>query len=197
MLLVLLAGCLTDLSAQSRSKKKKKKKKKEDTEERAPLKDHLWYGGTGQLGFNSFNGGSVFSIGVAPMVGYKIIEQVSIGPKFSVLFNSFKAQGYKSAGLFDLEAGGFVRARVFRGFFLQGELSNEWQQFPIFGIPPKIDKFTQERVNQRAGVGYNWGTGEGGWSSEIGVMYNFAVGNDPNSFQNPFELRFGFTYNFY
>lgn len=158
----------------------------------SPLKSKLWYGGGIQLGFSSYYGGNVFGFGLSPMVGYKIIEQVSIGPRVEVTYTSVKQPGFKAISLFDVDAGIFIRAKVFRGFFLQGELSNGWMQQPTgYGT----EKITTTRFNQRLGAGWNFGSGQGG-GSEIGIFYNFAIANDINAYENPLGYRFGFTWNF-
>lgn len=163
-------------------------------EERRPntLQSRLWYGGGVQLGFSGYNGISVFSFGISPMVGYKIIDQVSVGPRVEITYASLKQSGFKAIGLFDVDAGVFIRGKVYRGFFLQGELSNEWVQQAIAG---SNDKISVQRFNQRIGAGWNFGNGQGG-GSEIGVFYNFAIASDINSYENPLGYRFGFTWNF-
>lgn len=165
----------------------------EGKKEAAPLKSKLWYGGGIQLGFNSYFGSNVFSFGLSPMVGYKIIEQLSIGPRVEMTYASVKQSGFKAVGLFDVDAGVFLRFRVFRGLFLQGELSNEWYQEALSGSEEKIKS---QRFNQRLGAGWNFSNGEGGGGSEIGVFYNFAIANDVTTYENPLGYRFGFTWNF-
>ncbi len=158
----------------------------------------LWYGGS--IGLNYYGvsgGGSVFSIGLAPMVGYKIIEPISVGPRVSFAFNSLKYPGLKAVGLFDTEAGIFVRGRIYKGFFLQGELSNTWTQQPGNEVVNnRPTKFTEQRFNQYLGAGYNFGNGQGGGGSEISIHYNFAIANDLETYENPLQYRFSFTYGF-
>lgn len=167
----------------------------EDTKpEKEPksLNSRLWYGGGIQLGFNSYFGSNIFSFGLSPMVGYKIIDQLSVGPRVETTYTSYKQSGYKAISLFDVDAGVFVRFKVFRGLFFQGELSNEWyQQISDFSG----EKVKKTRFNQRLGAGWNFGNGHGG-GSEIGVFYNFAVANDVETYENPLGYRFGFTWNF-
>ncbi|MCC6413678.1 MAG: hypothetical protein IT270_18630 [Saprospiraceae bacterium] len=160
------------------------------------FKSHLWYGGGVSLGFGASNGGSSFGFGLSPMVGYKIIEQISVGPRLNVYFSSYKEQGYETLNLFNTELGAFLRGRVFRGLFIQGEISNEWGQEPYYAAPPKYEKVGYQRFNQYLGGGYNFGNGMGGFGSEIGIFYNFAVGSDINSYENPWDYRFVFTWRF-
>jgi hypothetical protein len=198
-------------SSSSLSKKKKKKaaakKKKEkekakaaaEEEESKPtttFTDHLWYGGGVGLGLSSANGVNLFGISVSPMVGYKVNNWVSAGPRISTAFSSYKLPGYKPINLFNFEAGGFIRAHVYEGFFLQGEISNEWIQEPGEAVGTKITKDTRSRFNQYLGAGYNFGRGQGGFGSEISIHYNFTVGRDINAYENPLNYRFGFTWRF-
>src|SRR5262245_42997407 len=90
------------------------------------FKSRLWYGGGLIIGFSGGSGSNVFQFGLAPQVGYKIVEPLSVGPRISFIFGSYKQPGFKAVGLFNTDVGGFLRFRAFQGFFLQGELSNEW-----------------------------------------------------------------------
>jgi hypothetical protein len=170
----------------------KKEHKEKEEKSASDLKNRLWYGGGFQLGFTSVYGGNVFSFGLSPMVGYKIIEPLSVGPRVEVTYTSVKQVGLKATNLVDIDAGIFVRMRVFRGLFLQGELSNEWYQEAYQG---SNEKLKQQRFNQRLGAGWNFGTGEGG-GSELGIFYNFAIANNLDTYENPLGYRFGFTWNF-
>ena len=164
-----------------------------DREEKEPQKfsSKIWYGGGVLLGFNGFSGTNIFSFGLSPMVGYKVLKSLSIGPRVEFIYTSYKQVGFKSTNLFDVDAGVFARAKVFRGLFLQGELSNQWYQNPYLG---SNEKDSRQRFNQRLGAGWNWSSGQAG--SEIGVFYNFAVANELDSYQNPLNYRFAFTWNF-
>ncbi len=168
-------------------------KKKES--KHSEFSSHLWYGGNIGLNFYGFNGGNVFQIGVAPMVGYKIVEPLSVGPRVSFMFSSVKVPSFKAVGIIDVDAGLFMRLRIFRGLFIQGEVSNEWYQEPLFYSNGTTDKVSNSRVNPRLGLGWNWSEGRGA-GSEIGIFYNFAIANDLNTYQNPLDYRFGFTWNF-
>lgn len=161
----------------------------------ADFKSRLWYGGNIGLNFYGYNGGNVFQIGLAPMVGYKIVESLSVGPRVSVMFASVKNPGFKAVGLFDVDAGLFLRLRVFRGLFIQGEVTNEWYQEPLFYTNGTTEKVSNTRFNPRVGLGWNWSEGRGA-GSEIGIFYNFAIADDINTYQNPLDYRFGFTWNF-
>ncbi|MEZ4919668.1 MAG: hypothetical protein R2792_11260 [Saprospiraceae bacterium] len=159
------------------------------------FKSNLWYGFGVGIGFSGFNGSSQFGFGVSPMVGYKFLGPLSIGPRASVFYSATKVQGYQTLHTVDTELGAFLRGRVYRGFFLQGEVSTEWLQEPDDFSGNKITKRTYQRGNQLIGAGYNFGSG-GDWSSEISILYNVAAANDIYSNQNPWDYRFSFTYRF-
>ncbi|MFN0034302.1 MAG: hypothetical protein ACKVUS_04490 [Saprospiraceae bacterium] len=167
---------------------------KEDEKESAPkdFKSRLWYGSGLNLRFGGVNGSSVFVIGIAPMVGYKIVGPLSAGPRVAFDFTSYKRRGFKAVGLTSVDAGAFVRCRVFRGLFLQGEVSNQWYQDLNLITNEKIN---EQRVNQRLGAGWNFGE-PGGTGSEISILYNFNIANDIESGDSPIEYRFGFTWKF-
>ena len=192
-LLLLLAF---NASAQRRDRERQKERPREVEEEQVEdpkgFKAKLWYGGGVNIGFGGFNGFSSFNFGVSPMVGYKIIGPLSAGPRVAYDFTSLKQRGYKSIALNSFDIGAFVRCRVFSGLFFQGEVSNQWYQ--------DLDNFSGEkisaqRVNQRLGAGWNFGQ-PGGAGSEITVLYNFNIANDLNTYLNPVEYRFGFTWKF-
>ncbi len=168
--LLLSVGML--LSSQSAFAQKDRDKK-----EPSEFATRLWYGGGIGLGFSSGNnvfGGSysVFQFGLAPMVGYKIVEPLSVGPRVSFTYSSFKQSGFKATSLFNVDAGIFVRYRVFQGLFLQAEGSNEWYQDVFIG---STDKIKRTRFNKRLGLGWNFNGGNGGGGSEIGILYNFTI----------------------
>jgi hypothetical protein len=174
-------------------KKKKKKKKKEKTE----LKQKLWYGAGIGLGFSAFNGERAFGLSVAPMVGYKIIPRISVGPRVSLAYTSQKVFGYKAFQLLDTEVGAFLRIHAFRGFFVQGEMTRGWDQELYQNTSTgEIFKDSEPTINPYVGIGYNYSRGEGGPGQEISLMYNFRVANDVNTNQTPLQFRLAFTFGF-
>jgi hypothetical protein len=192
-MIVLIAACSTDTFAQHITKKKKK-----DDKETESFTSKLWYGGGVAIGFNSFYGTSVLDLGISPMVGYKFYGPLSVGPRVSLDYSSYKVAGYKALGITNTEVGAFLRARIFRGLFAQGELSNEWRQLP-FETGAGLDKFKYQRFDQRVGLGYNFSNGQGGFGYEISALYNFAVANDQYAQQTSEQaiaFRLTFTWNF-
>jgi hypothetical protein len=178
--------------ASSAHAQRSRDRKKEEKESPQGFSSKLWYGGGVIVGLGGFNGYSSFNFGLSPMVGYKIVGPLSVGPRVAYDLISNKQRGFKAINLHSFDVGGFVRCRVFRGLFIQGEVSNQW--FQNFD-PNTGDKFSDERVNQRLGAGWNFGS-PGGSGSEISLMYNFRIANDINTWQTPMEYRFGFTWKF-
>lgn len=164
-------------------------------DEPVAFKDRLWYGGGLTLGFSGSNNSSVFAFGISPMVGYKIIDQISVGPRISALYTYQKIPLVASFNMFDFELSAFVRFRVYQGFFIQGELGYISDQY-IYQDQFGFGKDTRNRTAEYIGIGYNFANGQGGWGQEIAIMYDLSVGSDINSFETPWQYRLAFTYGF-
>lgn len=194
-LLALVFGLLfSSASLMAQNDREKHPEHPEKSKEPSPFFSRLWYGGGVNIGFSGFNGASVFGFGLSPMVGYKIYGPFSAGPRVSLSYTSIKQSGSKALNLLDTEAGLFLRAKVFRGFFLQGEVSHQWGNDVGFLPNGDLGKKKNEYDNQYLGAGYNFGDGQFG--SEISVFYNLALANDINSYRSPFDYRITFTYKF-
>ncbi|MCP3930463.1 MAG: hypothetical protein GY705_15330 [Bacteroidetes bacterium] len=174
-----------DLQAQSKGKKKK---------ETVEFKDKLWYGGGFNLGFSGYNGANVFSIGVSPMVGYKIFEPFSVGPRFAVNYSYIKYN--YGGGRVDVYQpvsyafGLFARYKIYGPIFAHAEIEFENEALLDLGSQ---DIIRQNRTNPYIGLGY-FSRGRGAFGYEIYLLYNL---DEPASSTNlPFEFRLGFTYNF-
>lgn len=187
LLTVLLAFAETANAQYRRVREREEEKDKPKTAD-----SRLWYGGGVNIGFGGFGGFSSFNFGLSPMVGYKIVKNLSVGPRIAYDLTSLKQRGSKSLNLHSFDAGVFMRFRAFLGLFLQGEVSNQWYQDIDYSTGNKINL---NRVNQRLGAGWNFGE-PGGAGSEISVLYNFKVANEIDTWQNPIEYRFGFTWKF-
>lgn len=200
-MLLLLVG--TAATAQRVTKKKDDKKERDYKSSKdkkksndGSFKDHLWYGGSFGLGFSGGNGASVFSVGLSPMVGYKIWGPLSLGPRLGFQYSSYKVQGFKAANLFAFEPGVFARSKIFGPVFAHVEAANQWTQY-VAGYDINTSKPIKESVqylNQYVGLGYN--NGDGGVGTELLVLYNVAAANDINYPYSPWDLRFGLTWKF-
>jgi len=153
------------------------------------FQDQLWYGGNIMLGYQGGTFSSLFTIGVAPMVGYKITPEFSIGPRVEFIYYNYRQQVSPSrVDVYNLFSGGlgpFARFKVFNMFFFHAEYQYELSQDINFNG----DKITRNFNNLFGGIGYNPGGGE------ILLLYNFVQSNR-NLWDSPFSLRFGFTINF-
>lgn len=198
-------------SKPSTSSKKKTAAKKTDQyfDETGGFKHRLWYGGNIPFQFGGNGSYSLFTIGLTPMVGYKIIGGLSAGPRFGVTYSSLKAHTtgqnsvVKSVSLINYSAGAFTRYKVLKNFFAQAEYEYQSEQYPSLtedangnirlvldpnGAPIK-QRFN--KTNYYAGIGYNTG---GLIGYEIMALYNFAA--DKNTTDLPISFRIGFTYKF-
>ncbi|MEO7175969.1 MAG: hypothetical protein ABIV51_08830 [Saprospiraceae bacterium] len=171
------------------------KERRAEPDEMVTFKDHLWYGGSFDLGFSGSNSYNIFIIGVNPMVGYKILPFLSVGPRVGIQYNyikgyiDFNSNQVKKLNLFHYSAGVFTRAKFFRNFFAQAEY--EYQSYQDYDPFNNLDKFRVGRDNMYIGLGYNSG-GEIG--TELALMYNLL--EPAESLSLPISLRFGLTYKF-
>jgi hypothetical protein len=197
-----------DYSTPTSEKKKSTKKTDSYFDESGGFKHRLWYGGNLNLGLSSLNGGSLFSIGITPMIGYKIIGGLSAGPRLGINYTSIKASdtggGVSSVSATDYSIGLFARYKVIQNFFAHTEFEYVNQEFPQVFQDPRGGLFIQldasgkplksQRASQNntyAGLGYSSGDI---FSYEIMILYNFNV--PKNSFEQPITYRAGFTYKF-
>lgn len=205
LLTILIATFMTvDADAQNRRKKKKSSKTDEYFDE-GGFVNKLWYGGNFTLGFSGSNNQSVFAFGISPMVGYKVWDDIiSVGPRVGFEYNNIRVSScnncpvYKTSPL-SYSAGVFARVKPFPNFF--GHFEYEYQNTE--STDPDRDGFIEidgnnniitERVpydNVYIGAGYHSG---GLFGYEIMLLYN--VNQPATSVENPFDIRFGFTYKF-
>lgn len=203
-LLTFLVGicCSNDALAQTK-KKKKGDVNDEYFDESGGFKHRLWYGGNFGLNFSGSSGYSAFSISVYPMVGYKVFDFWSVGPRVGISYTYLKGypanrpQNIASVSLVDYSAGIFTRLKFLQTFF--AHIEYEYQNYQ--GLPngdlvvDSNNKVITGRVGQDnfyIGAGYN--SSAGLWGYEIAILYN--VLQPENSLTLPFDFRIGFTYNF-
>lgn len=201
--LILLLGILVAASfaapATSWAQSKKKQKNDEYFNESGSFKNKLWYGGGFNLGFGGSTGNSVFSVGVSPMVGYKFIDWLSVGPRLSLNYTNQRVQiapnVVAKGNYVDYGIGVFSRVKLLNVIFLHGEYEYASQEFSTGFVDRTTNKILTERLwrdNAYAGVGYN--ASNGGFGFEIYGLYNFLLPD--NVVISPFTLRFGVTYRF-
>ncbi|MEL6926802.1 MAG: hypothetical protein AAFO94_22365, partial [Bacteroidota bacterium] len=201
--LILLIGCFMTTDGFAQRKKGKSRDVDQYFDESGGFKHRLWYGGGFNLGFNGFNGVTQFNIGISPMVGYKIFEKLSVGPRIALDYTFIKfpvSQNlFASAQPVSFSIGAFTRFKILPTIFAHAEY--EWQnrgsiydEFNniIFKGNDNVQIFHYPRNNTYLGLGYNSGGGLFGY--EIYGLYNFNVDNTTS--ESPFVLRIGFTYKF-
>ena len=164
------------------------------------LRDKLWFGTGGTLGFSGFNGQNVFQIGLSPMVGYKIIDRVSLGPRVGVIYATQRAIAGNQVIRFnswDFEYGVFGRVKILPILFFHSEYSIENRAIPTGRLVQGTNRLesTRESIDHAyVGLGYQSGGGPSALGYEI--MLLFDVLGDPNSTRLPIDFRFGLNYNF-
>lgn len=169
----------------------------------------LWYGGGFTLGFAGTSNYSNFQIGITPMVGYKITDNLSAGPRVGVTYQYIKGDARdlisgelqtEATGLTEYIAGAFVRYKVFQQFFAQFEGEFRSSEFVLTDgrfliYDSEIDDLSTVRQSDFQpiiGAGYN--SGMGLWGYEIMILYRLNIPED--DIRSPFDIRFGITYNF-
>jgi hypothetical protein len=196
---MLLILCNSAEAQRSRIKSNKKAQERNIDDERQierknnqKLIDQLWFGGSVNLFWTNQRGFSQFLFGIAPMVGYKVTDKLSFGPRIEIQYTAFKIQtGPDNNNTFsNLNFGGFGfgRYKIFKKVFIHVESGITTQ--PILRTNAVGDpEFVRElRQPVFAGLGYS----EGG--TEIYLLYDF---NDPDrNLRFPLDYRFGFNYNF-
>lgn len=160
-----------------------------------PLKDRIWYGAglTGNFRGSAFTSNVV--LGLAPMAGYKVTDNLSFGPRISALISFYKSQltsQTERVSPMDWSIGLFGRYRIAREFFAHVEYAFQNEAF-IFtdanGL--RIDR----EVNNAFYVG-------GGYSAPLGrqlgleMSLNYYLNQPFDDFRNPLSYRFGINYRF-
>jgi hypothetical protein len=159
-----------------------------------PFAQRLWYGSGFSLGLSGSNGTSAISLGLSPMVGYKIVEPWSVGPRVSLNYTHFRARLFNNqiatANPISWAVGLFSRVKVTGNFFAHVEYELAEDAF-VQVYTREIQVFRRQHGNTFVGAGYNSG---GRTGSEIMLLFNITPPLEERL--SPFELRFGFTRNF-
>lgn len=160
-----------------------------------PLKDRLWYGAgiTGNFRGSAFT--STVVLGLAPMVGYKVTDNLSFGPRISAVVSFYKSQlsgQTESVRPLDWSIGLFGRYRIAQEFFAHLEYAYQNEAF-IFNDANGLQ--VDREVNNAVYVG-------GGYSAPLGrqlgleMSLNYYVNQPFDDFRNPLNYRFGINYRF-
>jgi hypothetical protein len=166
-------------------------------DESGGFKHRLWYGGNFVLGLN----GSSFAVGITPMVGYKIFEGFSVGPRIGLIYRSdavFSAanpnQSLGRVSSVDYSLGAFTRYKFLGFLFLHAEYgySSQSSGDVISNGNGGFTSVKNNRFNPYLGGGYNSSNGLFGY--EIALLYDPTLPSTANI--SPLDIRFGFNYNF-
>lgn len=151
----------------------------------------LWYGAGGVLGFRSDGQTSFFQVGVSPIVGYKLNNFLSVGPRGSINYNRFTDDfsGFRE-GYVTWSVGAFGRALVYRPVFIHAEysLNNDVLGFDADG------PVRSTRLIPWLGGGLAQGGGPGAVGFEILILFRLTQADTVGD--APFEIRSGINYNF-
>lgn len=127
------------------------------------------------------------------MVGYKINEIISIGPRFEVSLLTGRydlGREVLKGSFFNYGAGIFARAKFFQYFFAHTEYGYQNRAIPYF-VNGEIETERQGNDQFLLGLGYNSGYP---WGTEISILYDFLAPED--TVDLPIAFRFGLTYKF-
>ena len=161
------------------------------------LVDQLWFGGGFNLGFTGSGNVNLFQFGLSPMVGYKIFEPFSVGPRVALQYNHYRARTFNgevdSANPISWAVGAFMRYKVIQTIFVQTEFEVENQ--PVVSVNfDQLDVARRERNNFYIGGGYTSSQGRDTFGYEIVLLFN--LNQAENTVDLPYTIRFGFTYGF-
>lgn len=199
-----------DADAQYRGKKKKKKKssdkKSEYFDESGNFASRLWYGADVSFSFGSANlGGGVTGnsilFGLTPMVGYKITDNFSVGPKVGFLYqggrfndNSFGDDIRLNAT--DISVGVISRFKFLEYYFIHGEIENVWESFAT-GVVDSNNRLELEReATGHYYLGAGYGSGGGTLGFNLYALWDFSREFTSGSNGLPIVVRAGLTYRF-
>lgn len=205
MVFILLLAFDNDMYAQRSKKKKKKTETDEYFDEGGSWKHKLWYGTGVNLNYSGNNFRKVFTFGLSPMVGYKITDKFSVGPRIALTYSNYKfdtPSGVINSSPVSWDVGVFSRYKILP--FIFSHIEYQYENAAIFRtnnagdllLDPMTNKLIidrKKRNNFLAGLGYS-SAGGGLFGYEILALYNVTL--PKNAFESPFSIRIGFTYNF-
>lgn len=164
--------------------------------EAGSLMDQLWFGAGAQLGFSANNFQSTFLVGLSPMVGYKVNNFLSFGPRGSLVYNNFRIDtggaDRLSFNFVTWQAGLFARARIINPIFAHVEYSLVNEAFAFNETTGEVTRRT--RAIPFAGGGYSQDAGPGTLGFELLILFRLSQADQLGD--SPFEFRSGLNFNF-
>lgn len=168
-----------------RSKKKKKDSTEEYFDESGGFAHRLWYGGAVNLNINNS-----LQVGVSPMVGFKINDVLSIGPRVSFDYLEVFNPGTNPRTIL-WGVGPFARGKFSETIFAHVE----YQIQGVSNLNDTAEFFFNDDNNVQnfyLGGGYQ-SSGGGLIGYEIMILYNVL---EEDGFNSPISFRVGLNYNF-
>jgi len=204
-LLVLVAVLMISFSHDADAQKRKKSRDVDEYfDDKGNFVDRLWYGADFNLNFYSVQGGNGFNAGISPMVGYKIFDALSVGPRIELLNSGLNLRnpgGGDDIKLrsFNYGIGLFTRLKVFQQYFIHAEFQQLNAEIPrtnsAGGLLLEENKILTNRGWEDhffLGAGYGASGGGIGFQASIlwDVLQEFSSGN------LPIYYRIGINYKF-
>ncbi len=194
---VLMISFTHDADAQRRSREVD-----EYFDDRGNFTDRLWYGADFTLNFFSIPNGTAFNAGIAPMVGYKITDALSVGPRVEILY---RGERYNIGTGTDLKfnstnfgVGAFTRLKVFDQYFLHAEyqaLSNETGEiFLVSNNPIEYEVVNSRNWEDHFFLGGGYGVSGGGVGFQVSILWDLL--QEFSSSNIPLYYRIGVNYKF-
>lgn len=155
-----------------------------------PQGQRWWVGAHTALGFGASTRLINYTLGLAPMYGYRIIPQISVGPRASILYNHYRFRDdfgnvFLKINAVDTGIGAFIRGQVYRQYFAQVELMYENIQIPL----TNGEKQNFSGMNAYIGAGMN----SGGNNPTFEIMLAYDLNLQAILKNNLLNARFGFT----
>ncbi len=190
-LLVFLIGFSFNADAQKKKPRSSKDKVEDYFDEGGFGSHRLWYGGGVGLNFGGGGNSSQFNFSISPMVGYKLTDKFSVGPRAELdyVHARFATSNTTSDkyNIFNYAIGGFARYKVFNPFFIHAEYQIESRADPIGNGE------TRRGSRDNFFVGGGYGSSGGLIGYEISILWNVL---EDGSVNIPLDYRIAFTYNF-
>jgi hypothetical protein len=144
-------------------------------------RDRLYFGGGVGLSF-----GSVDYVELAPLVGYQLGPQASVGGSLIFRYRNDDRYG-ESLSTTDFGGSLFGRYHVWNPLFVHAEVEYLSYEYVRFDLSTERDNFTSFFV----GPGVNWALG-GRTSMFALALYNLAYDSgEPSPYDSPWVVRFG------
>jgi len=199
---IIMMGVTHDADAQ-RKKKKRKGDVDEYFDDKGSFTQRLWYGADISLRFQSTSlggaPGNVFFGGFSPMVGYKITNEFSVGPRIEFNYQGGRfdigaSEGDLKYNSTNLGVGFFARYKFLETFFLHAEYQRlgEDVAFDIDQTALKVLTRREWGDHPYFGGGYHSSFGVVGF--QVTVLWDFSQSFDSGNI--PIVYRAGLNYKF-